>query len=83
MQQNCTNFPILPDRHIFIKRSLNMIISQNKHYNLKLQNFKFAIIAHIFNKYKQNTDETIAKSFYKCITFKIFLKIMAARHGHE
>ena len=25
----------------------------------------------------------ITKLFYKCITFKLFLNIMAARHGHE
>jgi isoprenylcysteine carboxyl methyltransferase (ICMT) family protein YpbQ len=39
MHKKCKTFPILPegkqtiflDRHILIKRSLNMIISQNKH----------------------------------------------------
>ena len=45
------------DRHILIKRSLNMIRSQNKHsVALKLQ-----VTQHLFfNKYKQNTENAIA-----------------------
>ena len=38
-----------------------MIISQN----LKLLNFKFAIIAHISNKYKQNTSASRSIFFWK------------------
>ena len=44
---------IFPDRHILIKRSLN-IISQNKH-SIALN----LTIAHNLNKYKQNADKAI------------------------
>ena len=41
-----------------IKRSLNMIISQNKH-SIALKLYIYATIAHNFNKYKQNADKAI------------------------
>jgi hypothetical protein len=47
-----------PDWHILIKRSLNMIISQNKH-SIALRLYIYATIAHNFNKYKQNADKAI------------------------
>ena len=66
MHKKCTTFPILPegkqtivpDWHILIKRSLNMIISQNKH-SIALRLYIYATIAHNFNKYKQNADKAI------------------------
>ena len=49
-----------PDRHILIKRSLNTILSQNKHsVALKLLIYMYACIFHVFNKYQQNTDKAI------------------------
>ena len=70
------------DRHILIKRSLNMILSQNKHsVALKLE--IYVTIAHIFNKYKQNTDKAIANVVLKWYHIPFFLKITAARHGQK
>ena len=80
MHKKCTTFPILlegkqtifSNRHILIKRSLNMIISQNKH-SIALKLYIYATIAHNFNKYKQNADKTIEKvGFFSDTTFIFF-----------
>ena len=48
-----------------------MILSQNKHsVALKLE--IYVTIAHIFNKYKQNTDKAIANVVLKVISHSIF-----------
>lgn len=72
-----------PDRLILIKRSLHMILTQNKHcvvHKLEI----YATIPRIFNKYTQNAEKAIANIVLKVISRSIvFLKITTAHHGKK